>query len=331
MSRLTYLLARAVWTVIAVWLVFSGTFFLFAYTPDPNENLVEFGAGYTAALSGGNVTAAQKESVEAYREAREYDKPIFDRYRRWMAAYATFDWGVSYRYGKPVSDVIRNKGLVTLLYLAPAAVIAVVLGTLIGLFSAMRERSGIDYLVRSLSYLGLGIPNFWFAGILVLIGVDQFGIYALSRWNDTAPTSPDNYPLLIVAGVVVGVHILAIQVRYARSETRTYRPELFVKVLRSAGAGESMIARHVLRSAALPLVTLLFTEVLVAAMIDVFIVEVVLDIPGLGTAAYEAITNRDIGLILGTWLLPMILVLGGSFCQDAVGVLLDPRILSDGN
>ncbi len=329
MRRSRYLLSRVLWTVFAAWLVLSGTFFLFAYTPDPNETLVGFNAGFGAAVTGGNVSAAQEEAVEAYRDARNYDQPIGERYLRWMVAYATFDWGVSYTYGEPVRDVILDRGAVTMLYLVPAVVLSVVVGTVVGLFSAMRRRTGVDYVVRSLSYVGLGVPNFWLASVLALFGLSQFEIFALSRWNDAPPTSPDNLPLLVVAGVTVTVHLLAIQVRYARSESRSYLPEQFVKMVRAAGAAESRVARHVLRNAAVPLVSLLFSELLLAILVDVFVVEAVLDVPGLGLAAFEAIESRDIGLVLGTWLLPMLLVLWGSLLQDVLKTVLDPRIGSE--
>lgn len=329
MTRTRYLLSRLAWTVFAVWLVLTGTFLLFAYTPDPNETLTGFSAGYSAAVSGGNVSAAQQEAIEAYRDARNYDQPVHERYLRWMTAYATFDWGVSYTYGEPVRDVIADRGVVTLLYVVPAVLLSVVVGTLAGLYSATRSGSVSDYLVRSLSYVGLGVPNFWLASVLALFGVSQFDIFALSRWNDAPPTSPDNLPLLIVAGVVVLVHLLAIQVRYAHSESRTYLPEQFVKMARATGAGESRVARHVLRNAAVPLSSLLFSELLLALMVDVFVVEAVLDVPGLGLAAFAAIQNRDIGLVLGTWLLPMLLVLGGGLLHDTVRTVLDPRTATE--
>lgn len=329
MSRRRYLLARLAWTVFAAWLVISGTFFLFAYTPDPNESLVGFGAGMAAAQEGGNATKAAQQAVEAYRDARNYDQPVHERYLTWIEAYATFDWGVSYVYGQPVNKVVLEKGHVTALYLVPAVLLSLAVGTLAGLLSATRRRSVPDYVGRAVTYVGLGLPNFWLAELLVLLAITEFQVYAVSRWNDGSPTSPQNWPLLAVAAAVVAVHLLAIQTRYARSETREFLPEPFVKTLRSTGASGTSVARHVLRNAAVPLVSLLFTEVLVAVMVDVFVVEAVLGIPGLGQAAFQAIERRDIGLILGTWMLPMLVVLGGSLAQDAVNVVLDPRLASE--
>ena len=329
MSRRRYLLGRLAWTVFAAWLVISATFILFAYTPDPNENLVGFAAGMGAIQEGGNATEAARQAVEAYRDARNYAEPIHQRSVTWLEAYATFDWGVSYIYGQPVNKVVIDKGYVTALYLVPAVLLSLVAGTLAGLLSATRRRSIPDYVGRAVTYVGLGLPNFWLAQLLVLVLITEFQVYEVSRWNDGNPTSPQNWPLLAVAGVVVAVHLLAIQTRYARSETREFLPEQFVKTLRSTGAPGTSIGRHVLRNAAVPLVSLLFTEVLVAAMVDVFIVEAVLGIPGLGQAAFQAIERRDIGLILGTWMLPMLVVLGGSLAQDAINVALDPRLASE--
>ena len=88
MSLKWYVVRRTLWAALAAYLVLSGAFFLFAFTPDPNEELVKFGAGYAAAVQGGDVSAAQAEALQAYREARNRDEPILDRYANWMIGYA---------------------------------------------------------------------------------------------------------------------------------------------------------------------------------------------------------------------------------------------------
>jgi peptide/nickel transport system permease protein len=321
MTDVRYVLARLGWTVFAAWLVLSASFLLFAYTPDPNESLVAFGAG------GGEAGA---EAVEAYREARNYDQPILDRYLGWMGSYATLDWGYSYTYGKPVIDVVAAKSVVTLSYLLPAVLLSLLVGTLLGVVSAAREGGPLDVVGRSLSYLGLGTPNFWLANFLVLIGISYLDVFTLSNYGGEAGLySAENLPLVVVAGVTVGVHLLAVQARYTRSEVREYLPQDFVKTLRSTGASGVSVVRHVLRNASIPLVSLLFTEVLVVLMIDVFVIESVLDVPGLGLAARRAIDRRDVGLILGTWILPMLVALLGGLLQDTLYATLDPRVGSD--
>lgn len=332
MSARRFLLRRVLWTVFATWLLLSGTFLVFAYAPDPNEALVGFGAGFGAATSGENASEAAQEAMATYREARNYDDPIHERYLRWMVGYATLDWGRAYTErtddgDASVTAIIAERGRVTVAYLLPVVVLAALAGVLVGLHSALREGSLLDLVGTPLAYAGLGVPAFWLAEALVLLAGQHLGLY-IDTWRDGGLGTLENQALLAVAAVAVGVNVLAVQARYTRSESREYVSASFVTTLRSTGAPARDVARHVLRNAAVPLLSLLFTDVLVVVLITVYVVEVVLGVPGVGALAYGAIQNRDAGLILGTTLLPMLVVLGGNLLQDVAYAVLDPRLRS---
>jgi peptide/nickel transport system permease protein len=317
-KRSRYLLARLAWTVFAVWLVLSTTFFFFALTPDKKEPRIAYFAG------GGEAGA---EAVEEYNERRGYDDPLLDRYVRWLGAYATFDWGYSFTFERPVTDVLVDRSKVTLSYLVPTALVSILVGTLVGVAAAMRERSVLDSLGRGIAYLGLSLPNFWLAEILLLVGLGYLNVFAMESYGAGAsPYSPGNVPLVAAAGLAVGVNLLGVQVRYTYTETRGHLPEAFVKLLRSTGTSGVGVGRHLLRNAAVPLSALLFSDVLVTTLVNVVVVETVLGVPGVGAVLLTAIEQSDLGLIVGTWMLPVLVVLLGGLCQDLLTTALDPTV-----
>lgn len=317
-----YVLRRVAWTVFAAYLLLTGTFVLFAYTPDPNEVLVAFGAGYGAE----NPVEAQEEALSAYREARNRDEPILERYRNWMVGYATLDWGRSYNRGQPVVDLIAHRLPVTLAYLVPAVVVATLLGVGLGLVAAFDRHGILDVLVTSLSYLGVGLPAFFLGEALIAVAIRELGWYG-ALWDPRYGLwTRQNLSSLALPGIVVAANLLAVQVRYARAEALEYLPEDFVRRLHAGGASTLDVARHVLRNAAFPLVSVAFTEMLAVLFVTVYVLEVVFDVPGVGKLAYEAIQQRDVGVILATTLIPAFVGLLGNLIQDVAYTVLDPRV-----
>lgn len=326
MSLRWYVVRRTLWTVLAAYLVLSGAFFLFAYTPDPNEQLVAFGAGMGAALSGEDPTEAQEEALQAYREARNYDEPVLDRYADWMIGYATLNWGYSFAHGEPVSDLIADRLPVTLVYLIPGILLALVLGLAVGLYAAIHRAGPVDRLGTTTAYVGVGLPHFFLAELLIVIAIGELGWYG-ALWDDRYGLwTQENLTALTLPMLVVAANLFAVQVRYVRSEALEYVPADFVKRLRASGASSWTIARHVLRNAAMPLVSLFFTETLTVLFVTVYVIEVVFALPGLGELAYEAIFDRDVGLILATTLIPVMVALVGNLIQDVAYTALDPRV-----
>lgn len=324
--RTRFLLRRLVWTVVVLWLVLSVTFVIFAYTPDPNEQLVAFGAGFGAVVEGENATAAQLEALETYRDARSYDEPLLERYTNWMVGYATLEWGFSFGRGKPVIDVVRDRGAVTLAYLLPAIGLAVVGGTVAGLVTAAAHGRPLDRLGSLASYLGLGLPVFVIAEVGFAIAVSRFGWVGIVFDDRFGAFHPVNLDVYVLPAVAIALNVYAVQVRYTRAESLSHYTADFVRTLRSVGAGRGRIARRVLRNAAVPLVSLFFTETLTVLFVSVYVVEVALGVPGLGQAAFVAIEDRDVGLILATTLLPVFVGVFGNLLQDVAYGLLDPRI-----
>ncbi|MFC7078827.1 ABC transporter permease [Halorussus caseinilyticus] len=319
-----FLLKRVAWTAFAAYLILSGAFFVFAYTPDPNEALVSFAAADPS--DPANMSEDSKQAVAAYEQARNYDEPVFQRYADWMVGYATLDWGRSVTTGGPVTDALADRIPVTLAYLVPAVVVSTLLGVGVGLVSAMRPNGVVDRVSAALSYVGLGVPGFVLGELLLVASILHFSWYRAYYDPRYGLWTAENLVSLALPAFVVALNLLAAQARYARAESREYLLAEFVKTLRASGADARTIGRHVLRNAALPLLTVFFAELLTVLFLTVYVVEVVFRVPGVGQLAYQAIEQRDIGLILATTLLPAFVALLGNLFQDFAYTLLDPRV-----
>jgi peptide/nickel transport system permease protein len=224
---------------------------------------------------------------------------------------------------------------VTLTYLLPAILVATVVGVALGLFAATHRGGPVDYLGVTVAYAGYGVPVFFLALALAGLSVNQFGLVTLAEVDERYGIySSHNVDVFVIPFLVMTANLLAVQARYARAESLEHlRAEVFerlgaefVKTLRASGASGWAIARHALRNAAIPLVSLFFTEVLTVLFVSIYVLEVALDLPGLGFVAYGAIQNRDIALILGTTLVPVFVGVFGNLLQDIAYMILDPRV-----
>lgn len=305
-----YLARRLAWTVFAAYVVLTAAFLLFAYTPDPDLALVEFYGGEGAA--------------EAYRAARNYDEPLLGRYLTWLVSYTTFDLGTTLG-GRPVTDVLVERGTVTLVYLVPGLLLGNAAGVLVGHLSAMR--GGVaDAVASTLSYVGLGVPAFFLGEVTVMVFIRELSWYRTYYDTRFGLWTADNLVTLTLPALVVALNVFAVQMRYSRAETLEFVSADFVKTLRANGARFRERSRHVLRNASLPLVSLFFTETLTILFVTVYVVEIVFRVPGLGRTAFTALTNRDFALVLATTLIPVFVGLLGNLAQDVAYALLDPRV-----
>ncbi|MFD1644881.1 ABC transporter permease [Haloarchaeobius litoreus] len=316
----------------------TAAFAVIAFTNDPNVGPV----ARAAAKRGQNITQA----VEAYRVARNLNDPVLQRYVKWMVNISTGDWGLSYSTGQPVLTAIRNSMKYTLFYLVPSVAIATVMGISFGLFSAFRQHSFSDRLVTAVAYLGLGIPNFWLATVLfsatvmehqtiqfpklplessLLWSFDFTLLYGFVPWIDFNTTQA----FFTLPIIVLTTALLAGQLRYTRSESLEYMDMEFVKIARAKGAGPFRVARHVLRNAAIPLLSLFLTEMLSVLVLGILVIEEVFNIPGFGSLMLRAVGARDMPLILGVTMVVAFIGIVGNFLQDVAYTVLDPRVGSE--
>jgi peptide/nickel transport system permease protein len=332
------LVRRGVFAVVSAYIVMTAAFAVIAFTNDPNVGSV----AWNAANTGQDVS----EAIQAYRDARNLNDPILERWLGWVVGITTGDWGISYSTGQPVLEVIKNRLQFTLFYLIPSVFIATVAGISFGLFSAFRQHSFSDRIVTAAAYLGLGIPNFWLATVLFSAAVAQHQIiafpglpielaelwsfqftlaYGFIPWLD--PNKTQGFFALPI--IVLTTALLAGQLRYTRSESLEYIDMEFVKIARAKGAGPFRVARHVLRNAAIPLLSLFLTEMLSVLVLGILVIEEVFNIPGFGSLMLRAVGARDMPLVLGVTMVVAFIGIVGNFLQDVAYTVLDPRVGSE--
>ena len=322
------LVRRVAFAVIAAYLVVSVVFAFVAVAPTTNTGWIKW------TNIGGADDAA--EEVTAYREARNLDEPLLDRYTDWLIDVTTLDWGQayggvgpgvpgsSYEAGTPVTSLVGNALVATLRYVIPAMVIAVVGGIAIGLYTATHQHTLLDRLGTSVAYLGFSVPNFWIAQILVLFVLGGSGSLLVEL--GLSGRAFEILQLVVFPTLILASSLLAGQMRYARAQSLEYHNSEFIKLVRAKGAGGWRVARHLLRNAALPLFSLFFTEMLGLVVLNVFVIEYVFGIPGLGGLSLFAYQEQDLPVILGTTMVIVLFGVLGNLFQDIAYLALDPRV-----
>jgi peptide/nickel transport system permease protein len=319
--------------LLSIYLVVSAAFLFVVLTPDPTVNQVRQGAAVSCTGNSEERQQCIEEKVSSYRESRNLDDPVLERYVNWLGDVLTFDWGLSFSTGLPVTDVIRTSLPYTLLYVVPAMALSAVGGVAVGAYLAMRRNSRLDRLGTALTYLGFGVPSFWLAVVLLVYATDTYVVadQYLVQWNaqvsaGRSPLAPMNLLAATLPTFVLATTLLAGQLRYARAETLDHLGEEFVRLVRAKGHGDRGVARHVLRVAAAPLVALFVVELFGVLLVNMFVIEYVFDVPGFGTLTYQAIKQRDLPLIVGATMVIATVGVVGNLLKDLLNAALDPRV-----
>lgn len=260
--------------------------------------------------------ATRRQEIHAeYLAERNLDGGFLESYANWMLDMFTLRWGRSTETGDVVTTLVLESVLRTAAYVLPAMAIAVVTGLALGVYAAMRRGSRGEEAGRAVTYVLFGLPNFWIgAVILLLLGIPLYG-------GDGSVVSEHLLPVALLSTT-----LLAGQVSYARSESLEYVSADFVKLVRAKGGSDRLVARHVLRNAAIPMFSLFFTEMLAVLVISVFVIEYLFGIAGFGTVLYDAVVTRDFPVVLGSTLVVIAIGVLGNVVQDVGYGVLDPRV-----
>lgn len=320
MSLLRLFAQRIALGLVAIWAFLSAMFALFAVTPDwtlaRRVALRTWGAG----LSESQIEAIREE----YLAARGLDRPMYEIYLDWMSNMFTLQWGHSFRTQEEVFPAVRHATIETGTYVVPAIVLAMLVGLLVGVYVAINRDTKHEGILRSISYLGLGFPHFWIG--IVILGLA--GISAgFSRLSTTiAPVDMPFVYSTLVPILLVTLALSATIVSYTRSYSMQYLSADLTKMVRAKGGSDLDVARHVVRNAAIPLVSLMFTETLALLAVSVFVIEALFGINGLGLVIYNSIWERDIPMLLGASMVVVTFGVASNILQDVAYSTLDPRV-----
>jgi len=273
---------------------------------------------------------AEPAAVEALRQRLGFDRPAALRYLSWLGGLASGEFGQSYTYSVPVSELVRQRLGVTV----PLALISMALTAAaalpLGVYAAARHNRLGDVGVMSLSQLGIAVPNFWFSILLILF----FSVYlgwlpagGFAGWDAGVGPALTSLVLPAVSLTLVQAAILA---RVTRSAVLDVSREDFVRTARAKGLSrDAALVRHVLRNAMIPILTIMglqFANLLAGTIV----VENVFHLPGLGRLVFQAITQRDLIVVRDVVVLLAAMVIVVNFFVDVLYAVVDPRVKLQG-
>jgi len=271
--------------------------------------------------SAGLINPAEKVQIE--RELG-LDRPIPLQYAGWIGGLLEGDLGYSYVSERPALEEIARRVPITAKLAGLALLFSVLLGVPFGVISAVKQDSGLDYLLRVVSLCGLSMPAFWL-GLLVLMGfVAEFGTIPI--YTETPKSLLDALLIYSVPAAVVGFRSSALIMRLTRSSMLEVLRQDYVRTARAKGASETAVNyHHALRNAILPVITVIGIEA--AFLIGGLIVtETVFNIPGVARFLVEAIRWRDYPIVQNLVLFIAVIVVVANFIVDLLYGVLDPRI-----
>lgn len=269
---------------------------------------------------------AEPEAVAALRDELGLNGTLWSRYFGWVTGMLTGDFGQSYTYRVPVSELVAARLWVSL----PLTMIALLLSTLIafpvGLIAAARRGKPSDYTIMGATQLGIAVPNFWFAMLLVLVfavNLRWFNAGGFPGWEHGVLAGLKALTLPAIALALPQASILARVMRSSLLETLT---QDYIRTARAKGLTRSQaLRRHALRNAMIPVLTIIglqFSFLLAGAII----IENVFFLPGLGRLIFQGITQRDLVVVESVVMLLVFAVILVTFLVDIAYAWVDPRL-----
>ena len=271
---------------------------------------------------------ATDDAVAALREQMGLNDHLYTRYWRWVSGLVVGDFGTSYTYSVPVLELISERIVVSL----PLALIALTLSTLIaipaGILAASKRGKLPDVSIMGLTQLGIAIPNFWFALLMIYV----FAVYL--RWVPAGgfPGWEAGIGNVLVSlalpAIALALPQAAILARVTRSALLESLGEDYIRTARAKGLTRSMVLwRHALRNAMIPALTILGLQ-FAFLLAGTIIIENIFYLPGLGRLIFQAITQRDLIVVESTVVLLVATVIIINFLIDIAYAWVDPRLQS---
>ncbi len=297
-----------------------------------NFFLLHMAEGDAADVLAGEAGSATPEYMAQLREKFGLDKPLPVQLAVYLKNALTFDLGFSFRHNMPVSKLVLDRFVPTLLLMVSTIVIAVGLGIVLGLLAASGLNTWRDNIISIFALVTYATPLFWIGLMMIVVFSLKLGWFPTSGMENVAmfyegwDRVRDIAHHLVMPTITLSLFYLALYTRLMRASMLEQAGMDYVTTARAKGLTERRIVfGHILRNALLPVVTM--AGVQVGALIGgSVIVESVFAWPGLGMLAFEALFARDLNLLLGIFLLSALLVVAINLIVDVIYSFLDPRI-----
>lgn len=303
-KTLLYVLKRILLALLTVWIVITVTFFVMRMVP---------GGPFLSEK------AASPEATKALEAKYGLDKPVFEQYVTYLKDIVTkFDFGPSIKQrGRSVISVIAD-GLKTSAKLGViAAVLALVVGVVLGAVAALKHNKLIDKTIMVIMTAFVSMPSFIMGALLLILFSNTFKIFPA---NGTTPAG------LVLPIITLSLYPMAYITRLTRSSMLDVLGQDYIRTAKAKGvSGKSIIFKHALKNSLIPVITY-FGPMLAYIVTGSLVVEKIFAVPGIGRAFVNSITNRDYPLIMGTTIVLAILIVVMNLVSDILYKVVDPRI-----
>jgi peptide/nickel transport system permease protein len=321
-TSLRRFLLRRLWQVVPVLFGIAALNFL----------ILQIAPGDVVDVLAGESGAATPEYMAELRRSFGLDQPLAVQFVQYLWNLATLNLGFSFRQNSSVWELIITRMPATLLLMLAALVIAVVVGSLLGVLAASRVGSWVDSVLSGLVLLTYAVPTFWLGLMAIVLFSGRLGwlpsggMMTVGAGLTGLPLLLDILAHLLLPALTLSTFYLAVYARLVRSSMLELYGADFIRTARAKGAGEWRVTLvHAFRNALLPMVTMLAYQAS-SLLSGAVLVETVFSWPGLGRLAFEAIRSRDLNLLLGIMFFSSILVVLVNVLIDLIYVAIDPRV-----
>jgi peptide/nickel transport system permease protein len=309
---LSYLLKRLTFMGLTILAVCAMTFFLMNIIPGGTAELIL------------KHTVLELEEIPTDEQIAEISSqynlhdPLYIQFGRWLASALQGDLGSSYIQKKPVSYLLFLRLPATILLAFTAMAIAILVGVPLGIFCAVRENRFTDYLLRIGTLIGVSMPGFWLALLLILFFSVNLKLFPVAGYGDLK--------YLVLPAVALSAHAMALTLRMVRTGMLEVMGQPYIAFAISKGLPPRyVIARHALKNALLPAITVLGIS-LGHMLGGAVVIESIFAWPGVGSLLVDAISARDIPLVQGCVLAIVGVFVAINLLVDLTYTYLDPRI-----
>ena len=278
------------------------------------------------AAMAGSVDMSDPSVVARVRQQYGLDRPIYLQFASWLANFVSGDWGTSVGTGEKVLSMFLRRVPVTLELFLGAFLWSIIIGIPAGIVGALKRNSALDVTLTAGTILGVSIPSFWEATLLIyLFGV----VFAILPPSGYVPFSEDplqNLKTVLLPTFVLGTHAAGLLARYVRSSLLETLGQDYIRTARAKGLSKrTVVALHAAKPAMIPVLTVIglsWAQMLGGA----FLVEFIFAIPGLGRMSVDAIFSKDFPVMQATLIAVSLNVLLVNLAVDILYGWLDPRV-----
>ena len=280
----------------------------------------------------GDQSAAQR--IKDYRERYALDKPVLVQYWNWISHFVQGDFGLSFEFDRPVRELIGQRLGLSIVLSLTTLILTWAIAIPLGVYSAVNQYSLGDQIITTIAFIGLGIPGFLLALVVlyvavVVLGQDVVGLFS-QKFADAPWSLAKVWDLLkhiwvpALIGAVTGT---AGTIRIMRGNLLNTFGQAFIEAARARGLKQNnVIWRHAVRMAITPLIIILGTEALPGIIAGNLLVETVLNLPTIGPLYIQALLSQDMYMAGTVLVLIVFLLLVGTLITDLVLAWVDPRV-----